>query len=83
MSGLGLRALLAASKPGECPFCGDPRAAQVSKPNLTCGDEICKAAYHVYYGRDRIRPKRTRGEMDSYNERKRAKYHAEKKARWG
>jgi hypothetical protein len=54
--GLGLRELVARSSPDECPFCGEPRA-QRKVPNarhpITCGDEICKHAYHRLYGRDR------------------------------
>ena len=49
---LGLRDLVAKAKPGECPFCGDPRAEGRTKPHLTCGDEICKTAYQRYWKRD-------------------------------
>ena len=71
---LGLAELVARSRPDECPFCGEPRAASPSKPNLTCGDEVCKRAYRIYYGRDRVRPKLTRAQKDENNRKKREKY---------
>jgi hypothetical protein len=52
MRGLGLRALVAAAKPGECPFCGEPRAKGRTKPHLTCGAPECRSAYHRYWKRD-------------------------------
>lgn len=61
--GLGLQELIARSKPGECPLCGEPTmpivAPKWKKPKKThrllCGDEACVRAYHIYYGRDRRR----------------------------
>lgn len=59
--GPGLRELVDASSPGECPLCGSPRAQNPrGRKSLTCGDEICRAAYHRYYARDRRA--RARGE---------------------
>jgi len=65
--GIGLEAMRAAAKPGECPFCGDPcrqksmqpsavakrRAAGTGDYQDTCGEPECKAAYFRYYQRDR------------------------------
>ena len=54
---LGLRELIRRSKPDECPFCGDPRALKTgskTKYQISCGDEICKAAYHHYYWVDLV-----------------------------
>jgi hypothetical protein len=52
--GMGLRELVARSAPEECPFCGDPRAQNATgRKAITCGDEICRRAYHIHYGRDR------------------------------
>lgn len=53
---IGLAEMRARSKPGECPFCGDPippREQQVGRRALThCGDEVCASAYHRYWRRD-------------------------------
>lgn len=59
--GLTLSQLIARTQDGECAFCGEP--AKLKKDPLgrnrgrahflTCGDDICKAAYHVFYGRER------------------------------
>ncbi len=75
---LGLKELVARSKPDECPFCGDPRAQGVTKPHLTCGDEVCKSAYQTYYGRDRRRTPLTQAQKDRNNKLKRAAYAAQR-----
>lgn len=50
---MGLKELIARSKPDECPFCGEPRGRGPSgRLRRDCGDEICVAAYHVYWKRD-------------------------------
>ncbi len=63
----GLRELVAAAKPGECPFCGEPakprvegdpgRPTPLAKPGfyLTCGDEVCQQAYNASWKRDNYR----------------------------
>ena len=65
----GLRQLAAAAKPGECLFCGEPakprkegdpgRPTQLAKPGfyLTCGDDVCDAAYNASWKRDQYRDK--------------------------
>lgn len=49
---MGLRELIARSKPTECPFCGEPRAAKRTKPHLTCGAPECATAYQRLWKRD-------------------------------
>lgn len=69
---IGLRALVAAAKPGECPFCGEPKAKRTAPKGrhpMTCGEPECRAAYHRYYARDRNRP--------SNNAKRRARYAAD------
>lgn len=60
--GLGLRELRERSKPGECPFCGDPippRTPGRGGRTLThCGDEVCFAAYNRFWRRDQIETRR-------------------------
>ena len=54
--GIGLTELVERSRPDECPFCGEPRMANpTGRKALTCGDEVCRRAYHRYYGRTRRR----------------------------
>lgn len=74
---LGLKELISRSKPDECPFCGESRARQGTKPPLTCGDEICRRAYHVFYGRDR-RSKLTQEQKDERNRKRREMYRRNK-----
>jgi hypothetical protein len=64
---VGLAKLKATRKGSECIFCGDPAAPKNYRNNFvpgsppaksvkigwTCGDPICKAAYHRYWRRDR------------------------------
>ena len=65
--GIGLAALKAAAKPGECICCGDPAEPLSDYPEAvakrkqlgttrthrdTCGDEICRKARHRYWRRD-------------------------------
>lgn len=81
---LGLAELVRRSAPWECPFCGDPRASKPlsqqngGRPPLTCGDVICKRAYHIYYGRDRRRKPLTREQKDRNNVKRRADYAAQR-----
>lgn len=49
---MGLRELIARSAPTECPFCGDPRKPQRTKPSLTCGSSECATAYQRLWRRD-------------------------------
>ena len=61
--GLGLAELRERTAENECPFCGDPIAVRIGKngrPPMSCGDEICRAAYHRFYARDRRRKERER-----------------------
>lgn len=56
--GPGLREMIAAAKPGECPLCGDPLQEKKvpGRPGTlwrTCGDEVCRKAWWRYYSRDR------------------------------
>lgn len=71
---LGLRELIRRTPRGECPFCGDPCERKVSdkkrntpgaRPHfydpdffMTCGDEVCLAAYHRFYKRDERNPEK-------------------------
>lgn len=51
---IGLKELRARTKPGECPFCGDPIGKSAGRrPLKYCGNEICKTAYSRYYNADR------------------------------
>ncbi len=53
--GLGLKELIATAKDDECPFCGDKRVLKLRSSTLlqiTCGDEVCRKAYHRYWRRD-------------------------------
>ncbi len=67
-SRLGLKAMVAAAKPGECAFCGEPakkrsmskRAVEMRQQSgagdyqMTCGEPECaRDAYTTYYKRDR------------------------------
>lgn len=74
-TGLGLEELKRLSKPGECLFCGEPRA---KGKNLSCGDEICRKSYHRYYRRDRQQVL-TRSQMDRNNQLKRERYQRERR----
>lgn len=91
---LGLAELVARSRPDECPFCGEKRLLKSMEHDavlkrysigsktdyqLTCGDEVCRQAYHTYYARDRVRPKLTRAQKDENNRKKREKYALAKK----
>lgn len=77
---LGLKELISRSKPDECPFCGEPKRPRSDNPDsarrretdfyITCGDEICKKAYHIFYGRDR-RNAMTPEQREAENRRKR------------
>lgn len=51
---LGWRELQARSAPGECPLCGEPLATWdgTGRKPVTCGDEICRRAWHRYWRRD-------------------------------
>lgn len=54
--GLGLFGLRLRSRPGECPFCGDPIAPRVTaagRAPLTCKAPECDRAYYQFYGRSR------------------------------
>ncbi len=58
---LGLTEMVERSSPEVCPFCGEPRAQRVGdrgRPPLSCLAPECRAAYHVFYGRDRRRRER-------------------------
>lgn len=62
-AGIGLTELKARAVLGECPFCGEPLAKRQGSrgaPPVTCGDDICKAAYKRYWNRDRARGLRQR-----------------------
>lgn len=55
-AGMGLAELRAKTPPGECPFCGEPiQQEHITKKHQTCGDEICRSAYHRFYKRDQRR----------------------------
>lgn len=71
MKGLGLKEMVARSRPDECPFCGEPRAEATTKHHLTCGDEVCTTAYQRYYARDR---RTSPAERSAANARRRARY---------
>jgi hypothetical protein len=74
MTGPGLEQMLAAAKPGECPFCGDPVKVRGKKPLLTCGDEVCWKAYNRGYQRDLRRHQRRI--LEEYAERRRSEKQA-------
>lgn len=69
----GLKELIAAAAPGECPFCGDPckrrdedgpgRPSPAASPGyyLTCCDPECAdVAYNRYWKRDNYRAQKKR-----------------------
>lgn len=65
----GLKEMLATSKEGECPFCGEPSKRRSTHPIavksrartgsgdyfLTCAAEECITAYHRCHNRDRYK----------------------------
>lgn len=54
--GIGLNELRRRSKPGECPFCGDPipakKPGQRGRRRKLCGDPACRTAYFRLWRRD-------------------------------
>jgi len=51
---IGWAELQRRAQPGECPLCGDPLAGSEGKRRkpVTCGDEVCRKAWHRYWRRD-------------------------------
>lgn len=56
--GPGLARMLAAARPGECPFCGDDftQNTGVGRKRIYCQAPECKVAYFRCWRRDRRNP---------------------------
>jgi hypothetical protein len=49
---LGLAEMVARTHPDDCVFCGEKRRKEPTRPDITCGDEICRGSYHRFWRRD-------------------------------